>query len=396
MRDDWERKSIGEFLALQRGYDLTAEERKHGTVPVMGAAGQNGFHSEALARAPGIVIGRSGGSFGQVHFSPNDFWPHNTAMFVTDFKGNDPKFAFYFLRNLNFSKLNSGSAQPSLNRNYVYPLRICVPRPEEQKRIAEVLSTLDAKIDLNNRISVELETLAKTVYDHWFVQFDFPDKNGRPYKASGGKMVYNATLKREIPRGWEARSLASIVNVSTAAIDPASQPERVFRHMSIPSFDETGSFIEENGGAIGSNKFVVSPFDLLVSKLNPWFNRVVADTGHEDMICSTEFVVWRCRDRNAQAFLETVARHDHFITYCTQSVGSTSGSHSRVNPQVMMRYVVPYSEEHVLQYGKRAAPLLERRGLNTRETRDLTQLRDWLLPMLMNGQIKVGRARQLA
>ena len=146
-----------------------------GNIPVFGAAGKNGFHNKALASAPGIVVGRCGGSFGQVYFANEDFWPHNTAMFVTDLKGNDPQFAYYLLKNLDFTKLNSGSAQPSLNRNYVYPIKITVPKPVQQRKIAAVLSTLDSKIDCNNRINAELEAMAKTLYDYWFVQFDYPD-----------------------------------------------------------------------------------------------------------------------------------------------------------------------------------------------------------------------------
>jgi type I restriction enzyme S subunit len=130
---NWRRQTPGEFLSLQRGYDLTSDEREAGNVPVIGAAGQNGFHNKALANAPGIVVGRSGGSFGQIHLVMKDFWPHNTAMFVTDFKDNDAYFAYYLLKNLNFNQFNSGSAQPSLNRNFICPISINVPVPKEQK-----------------------------------------------------------------------------------------------------------------------------------------------------------------------------------------------------------------------------------------------------------------------
>ena len=147
-----ERKTLGEFLSLQRGHDLTSDEREFGNVPVMGAAGQNGFHNTALASAPGIIVGRSGGSFGQIHLVKEDFWPHNTAMYVTDFKGNDPYFAYYFLKNLSFSRFNSGSAQPSLNRNYVYPIKIVVPIPNEQKKIAAVLSAQIGRASCRERV----------------------------------------------------------------------------------------------------------------------------------------------------------------------------------------------------------------------------------------------------
>jgi type I restriction enzyme S subunit len=124
MAGEWLNITLGDFVALQRGHDLTEPQRRIGNVPVMGSAGQNGFHDTARAKGPGIVIGRSGASFGQVHFSEDDFWPHNTGLYVTDFKGNDPRFAFYFLKAIDFDRYNSGSAQPSLNPKSEVELRL--------------------------------------------------------------------------------------------------------------------------------------------------------------------------------------------------------------------------------------------------------------------------------
>ena len=106
----------------------------------------------------------------------------------------------------------SGSIQDNINIDYLTGLTFKVPVKDYQDKIVAVLSVLDAKIELNNRINAELEAMAKTLYDYWFVQFDFPDENGKPYKSSGGKMVYNETLKREIPEGWEDDSLWNIAD----------------------------------------------------------------------------------------------------------------------------------------------------------------------------------------
>ena len=143
---NWCDKTLKDFISLRRGHDLTASERRPGSVPVMGSAGQNGFHDVALANGPGITLGRSGASYGQAHFCPVDFWPHNTALYVTDFKGNDPLFVFYFLRGTDFSAHNTGGAQQSLNRNFIYPLPVAYPSLEEQREIALVLSDMDTLI----------------------------------------------------------------------------------------------------------------------------------------------------------------------------------------------------------------------------------------------------------
>ncbi len=145
--EDWDVKSLGTFVALQRGHDLTNRDRRRGDVPVMGSAGPNGFHDTALVRGPGVVLGRSGASFGQAHYCKTDFWPHNTALYVTDFFGAHPLFTFYFLKGIDFSRHNSGGAQQSLNRNFIAPILVAVPQREEQEAIAAALSDADALIE---------------------------------------------------------------------------------------------------------------------------------------------------------------------------------------------------------------------------------------------------------
>ena len=142
--EDWDADNLGNFIFLQRGHDLTWRDRCRGEIPVMGSAGQNGFHDTAIAKGPGVVLGRSGASFGQAHYCDQDFWPHNTALYVTDFRGNDPLFVFYFLTAIDFSRHNSGGAQQSLNRNFIAPIPIGVPRPPEQRALAAALSDVDA------------------------------------------------------------------------------------------------------------------------------------------------------------------------------------------------------------------------------------------------------------
>ena len=141
--EEWDAEKLGNFVALQRGHDLTWRDRRRGDVPVMGSAGQNGFHDTALAKGPGVLLGRSGASFGQAHYCEQDFWPHNTALYVTDFRGNDPLFVFYFLKSIDFTRHNSGGAQQSLNRNFIYPIPVGVPRLPEQRAIAGALSDVD-------------------------------------------------------------------------------------------------------------------------------------------------------------------------------------------------------------------------------------------------------------
>lgn len=300
------------------------------------------------------------------------------------------KYYFKYYIEAIISRLNGDSVIPNLPPlPIIKSTEIDIPVVSTQKSIAKVLSDLDAKIELNNRINRELEAMAKTLYDYWFVQFDFPNEQGKPYKSSGGKMVYNSELKRAIPEGWEVKTLAKVTAVSNESVNPMLTPEQEFKHYSIPTYDSTKTYGIEKGIDIRSNKFVVAESDILVSKLNPWFSRVIYPIKEDDLICSTEFVVWRTSNTNIKNYLFMVAKGEHFISHCSQSATGTSNSHKRVNPTVMMRYKVPFNSELIQKFGSTINSWIKI-GINKQiENQQLTELRDWLLPMLMNGQVKV-------
>lgn len=285
---------------------------------------------------------------------------------------------------------SSGSKVKHTSPDRIYDVIVNLPPLPTQQKIAAVLSALDAKIELNGRINAELESMAKTLYDYWLVQFDFPNEKGKPYKSAGGKMVWNEELKREIPLGWEVKSLSEITKVSTDTINPMNFPQKEFKHYSIPAFDETGTYKIEFGEEIRSNKFTVEKSDILVSKLNPWFNRVVYATIDKDLICSSEFVVWRSENTSHKNYLYMIAKDTPFIDYCTRSASGTSHSHRRVNPQVMMRYQIPYNKEVATIFGTILGASIAMLAKNKVKSQTLRELRDWLLPMLMNGQVKVN------
>jgi len=166
---EWRECTIGDIIKLQRGHDLPRTKMVIGDIPVAGSNGVIGYHNEFTTKAPGITLGRSG-NIGNPKFYSQNFWAHNTVLYVKDFKSNNEKFIFYFLNNVDFSGLNSGSAVPTLNRNYVHETKIVIPPLKEQKVIAEVLSSLDDKIDLLHRQNKTLEELAQTLFRQWFIE----------------------------------------------------------------------------------------------------------------------------------------------------------------------------------------------------------------------------------
>jgi type I restriction enzyme, S subunit len=187
--------TLGQVMQFQRGYDLTHSQMRKGTVPVVGSSSVIGYHDKKKIQGPALVIGRSG-SVGRPQFFESDIWPHNTTLFVKDFFGNNPKFCFYLLEAINLESYSTSTGVPTLNRNFINPLKVPYIDKILQRKIVSVLSVIDDKIELNSKINAELEQMAKILYDYWFVQFDFPDANGKPYKSSGGDMVYSHNFKK--------------------------------------------------------------------------------------------------------------------------------------------------------------------------------------------------------
>lgn len=215
MGSEWIRTTIGEQATLQRGIDITKETQRHGPVPVVSSGGVSSFHDTAAVRGPGVVLGRKG-VVGSVYYVESDYWPHDTTLWVKDFHGNDPRFVYYFFRWLapRLATMDVGSANPTLNRNHVHPIEVIWPPVAAQLRIAGFLGTLDDKIELNRRMSQTLESMARTLFKSWFVDFDPVRANaeGRDPDMLGGLSAlfpdsFVDSELGEIPKGWRVGRL---------------------------------------------------------------------------------------------------------------------------------------------------------------------------------------------
>ena len=298
-------------------------------------------------------------------------------------------YLFYLYKDIKW-KISTGSTILRLYNDNIRETEIIVPDLYNQKGISDFLSLIDKKLSLNTRMNAELEAMAKQLYDFWFVQFDFPDENGNPYKSSGGKMVYNPTLKREIPAGWEVKCLNELTETSKDSINPYEYPDKIYKHYSIPAYDACGSYLLEKGKEIQSNKFVVHKGQILAPKLNPWYNRILLVNNSDDAICSTEYVVLEAIDDSINGFLFYVVKTDSFITYCTKGSTGTSHSQRRVPPEILKGFAIPFNKEIVSMFSSIVTPQIDKLNANIEQKRQLTLLRDSLLPMLMNGQVTVG------
>ena len=204
-------------------------------------------------------------------------------------------------------------------------------------------------------------------------------------------MVWNDGLNKYIPNYWNVLKLSDLLREDRVKqINPQDNPNKVFRHLSFPSLDACGSFYEEKGENIKSNKIVVKDEYVLAAKLNPWIKRIAWGTTDEDLICSTEFVVLNPYDKNLKAFLFLLVNQKPFIDYCTSSSTGTSHSQRRVKPDIMKLYKFPYNEKVAQEFSKQVLPIIEITKKNNEQNRELAMQRDELLPLLMNGQVSLN------
>lgn len=341
-----------------------------------------------------ILLNITGDSIARCTVVPEEILPARVNQHVSIIRcknTEESKYVMYYLQYmkkylLQISKV--GGTRNALTKEAIGKLPIKIS--DDSNKISKILDDIDKKIQTNNQINQELEAMAKILYNYWFVQFDFPDQNGKPYKSSGGKMVYNPELKREIPEGWGVEKLDSLLKIGKETTNPKKFPNEEFKYYSIPEFDTTGTYSLERGESIKSNKFKVEKNDLLVSKLNPWFNRVIYNL-EENAISSTEFIVWKTFNRFEKNFLYQVATGKEFIEYCTRFATGTSNSHKRVSPDTMIGFQIPFEKTYIQKFGEIIDSIRTQVLQNNEQNRELTRLRDWLLPMLMNGQVKVEK-----
>jgi len=196
--EGWREMEFENFTSLQRGKDLTKTQFREGIVPVAGSNGVIGYHDTAIAKAPGIAVGRSG-SAGKVTVYNEDFWPHNTTLYVKDFHGNDPHFAGYLLGSLNLSRFKTGASVPTLDRNSFKSLPILVPPLPEQKKIAQILSTVQRAIEAQERIIQTTTELKKALMHKLFTE----GLRNEPQKQ---------TEIGPVPKSWEVVDLCEVIS----------------------------------------------------------------------------------------------------------------------------------------------------------------------------------------
>ena len=263
------------------------------------------------------------------------------------------------------------------------------PPLPEQKAIAAVLGSLDDKIELLREQNETLEALAQTLFKRWFIDFNFPDENGNPYKDSGGKMIPSEL--GEIPEGWNVSNISECSEHIKISVKPDKHPTLTYNHYSLPAFDNGMQPVNEHGSEIKSNKYEVLPNSILVSKLNPGTPRIwQIQLVPENSICSTEFQVVKPRGETF-GYVYSAVKTPAYTRELSGRAGGTSSSHQRVSPTDIFDVPLAMSEnlEFEEQFSLIMGVSLEKLDHNRSKIQTLTALRDTLLPKLMNGEVRV-------
>lgn len=316
----------------------------------------------------------------------------------------DPKFISFYFRQRAFKEMmlniSVGATMPSLNTSLMDNIPLRLPELNTQQKIAKVLSDLDAKIELNNSINAELEAMAKLIYEYWFVQFDFPNQEGKPYKSSGGKMVWNEELKREVPEGWGSGYLSDLGKIVGGSTPSRENPE-FFTKDGIPwitpkdlsnnignKFIFRGELDVTKKGKENASLTLMPIGTILMSSRAPIgylaisVSEVTTNQGFKSFVpqkpFTTEFIYYKINE-----MMPVIENNASGSTFKEVSSSTLKG----------IKIVIP-SYKIIEGFTQRVSSIFEKQGNLQKQNQELSAMRDWLLPMLMNGQVRVMEANE--
>ncbi|MFF6807616.1 restriction endonuclease subunit S [Streptomyces sp. NPDC012616] len=373
----WQTVALSDFVRLKRGFDLPTHGRTHGSYPVVGSAGISGWHSQGPIKGPGVVVGRSGSSMGHVTYVDRDFWPLNTAMFVEDFFSNDPRYVAHVLSQLDFSSFNSGSAQPSLNRNFIARVPVTVPPVHEQRAIAEVLGALDGKVTLNEQICENSFALADCYSNS--VHGD----GGAVSRATVGQLVTGGQLEfgdgyrtKRDEHGQPGLPILRVAEVADGEIRPsfADYVRDEFRAVMGRKTSQAGDVVLTTKGTVGRVALMAADAPEFVYSPQVCYFRIKPDA------------------QLSNIYLFHWMRGPEFWRQAAGMKGQTDmADYLSLGDIKSLRITLP-SRAALAEFDRKCAPLHARSAAARAENRTLADLRDTLLPQLLSGKLRVRDA----
>lgn len=375
----WVECQLGEILTLKRGYDLPHSNRKDGDVPVVSSSGITGYHNVAKIDGPAVVTGRYG-TLGEVYYVEGECWPLNTALYVQDFKGNRPKFVYYFLQSVLKGMQSDKAAVPGVNRNDLHARKVrCTKEHSIQAAVEELISPYDDLIENNLRRIQLLEESARLLYQEWFVHLRFPGYE--QVKITDG-----------VPEGWTPALLPDVIDVNPRT--PIEKGKDIW-YVPMSSLSETAMTANLSDFELRTKHTNVKfkKNDVLLARITPCLEN--GKTGYayflaeDEVACgSTEFIVLRGK-RVPSEFVYCLARSYPFRENAIKSMTGSSGR-QRVQNSCFEKYAVPLPPNRILdKFVQVVQSNFEQIRNLMAQNAKLDHARDLLLPKLMSGELTV-------
>ena len=381
---------LKELLKIKNGKDY--KMCKLGSIPVYGTGGIINYIGEFLYNDESILLPRKG-SLSNIIYVNQAFWTVDTMYWTYVNKEIVlPKYLYFYLKLLDLSSKDSGSTLPSMTFDAYYELEVEIPSIKEQKKILDLLNPIEEKIMINNKINDNLFSQIKTIYNYWFIQYEFPNSNGKSYKSNNGELYYNNIIKKEIPINWIVETLAS--NSLSEIIKPGVNifEEKIYY--------TTADIVGKNiiNGSIVSYRTKEDRANMQPIPYSVWFAKMKKSIKHlfltpnikfviENSILSTGLCGLKCKEI-AFEYISSYILHPYFENH--KDVLSHGATQEAINNDDLNYIYIIVPEQKILeQYHNLTKSIFEKISENMCENKELIAMRDFLLPLLMNGQASI-------
>lgn len=361
---------------------------------------------EIMLQEKDILISKDG-TLGKIGYVKNLTKPCTVASGVFVLRNTIPErlnfdYLYHLLKSNIFKDFINKNKASGSTINHLYQkdlsrFEIEIPNINIQNKISSLLNKIDDKIELNNNTNSELENIAKTIYDYWFLQFEFPNEKGKPYKSSGGKMVWNEELKKEIPEGWKLISIKECIQHIKTGLNPRNNFKLGtgnIKYITVKNLTTSGNInfsncdlIDEEARIIVNNRSEIKKGDILFASIAPLGRCFIIQENPKDWdINESVFTIRPNYDKISSEFLYMFFMSEYFIKKAEASSTGSIFSGIRINTIGNMKILIP-DKKIIDSFTDKVNNLFYNKFKNNQESQELISLRDYLLPLLMNGQI---------
>lgn len=367
-------------------------EDENGEFPILGTGGVMGYANKFLYDKPSVLIGRKG-SISKVKYIDKPFWTVDT-LFYTEINENKalPLYIYYYLSQIDFNYYNEGTTIPSLRTETLNKIEIYLPNIKVQNKIVDFLSNIDKEIELNTKIISNLEQLSQTLFKHWFIDFEFPNEEGKPYKSSGGEMEESEL--GEIPKAWEIYNVNEFAKSISNSINKKEKQYAKFLNTSDVLDGEIADvdFLPTKNMP-GQAKKLIEQNDILYSEIRPKNKRYayIQIENADDYVVSTKLMVLRTNEEILSSKLFYIwLTMQSTINELNQIAESRSGTFPQITFSILSKFKLALPPKNLMDaLTATVTPLLNEIYELRSENKKLVELRDILLPKLLSGEIEI-------